>query len=55
MGKRKYNAKGRQVNTVIVDNSETKKVKKVTFLICSHTLSKQMLILILDKIGARWR
>lgn len=28
MGKRKHNAKGRQVNTVIVDNSETKKVSK---------------------------
>lgn len=26
MGKRKHNAKGRQVNAVVIDNSETKKV-----------------------------
>lgn len=28
MGKRKHNVKGRQVKDVIVDNSETKKVKQ---------------------------
>lgn len=26
MGKRKHNEKGRQVNAVVIDNSETKKV-----------------------------
>lgn len=29
MGKRKHNAKGRQVKDVIVDDSETKKVNQV--------------------------
>lgn len=29
MGKRKFNAKGRQVNTMIIDNTETKQVKAI--------------------------
>lgn len=33
MGKRKHNEKGRQVNTVIVDNSETKQVSIKDFLL----------------------
>lgn len=28
MSKRRHNIKGRQVNNVVVDNTETKKVKK---------------------------
>lgn len=32
MSKRRHNVKGREVHNVIVDNTETKKVKRQTFI-----------------------